>query len=130
MCKCSLTRLPQKQQQTHLNFTFSFPQTDAKAFQNVTTSQQYQFIADFTAAAITHERAVMGATHDDKARAWGRQEKYCQSIRCSNFYMDGLRKQEKILMLGAFAMTSDLDNSQGIAMGHWLREQSGVPSHM
>jgi hypothetical protein len=87
-------------------------------------------IADFTAVAITHERAVMGATHDDKARAWGRQEKYCQSIRCSNFYMDGLGKQEKILMLGAFAMMSDLENSQGDAMGHWLREQSGLPSHM
>jgi hypothetical protein len=31
-------------------------------------------------------------------------EKYCQSVGCSDFYMDGLRKQEKILMLKAFAM--------------------------
>jgi hypothetical protein len=60
-------------------------------------------MADFTAAAATRQRAVMGATHDDKARAWGRREKYCQSIRCSDFYMDGLQKQEKIIMLGAFA---------------------------
>jgi hypothetical protein len=61
-------------------------------------------MADFTAAATTCKRAVMGAAHNDKVRVWGRWEKYCQSIRCSNFYMDGLRKQEKILMLGTFAM--------------------------
>jgi hypothetical protein len=61
-------------------------------------------MADFTAAAATHERAVMGATHDNKTKAWGRWEKYCQSFGYSDFYMDGLGKQEKILMLGAVAM--------------------------
>ncbi len=44
------------------------------------------------------------AAHNNKARAWGRWEKYCRSIGCSNFYMDGLGTQEKILKLGAFAM--------------------------
>jgi hypothetical protein len=61
-------------------------------------------MADFTTAATMHERALTGATHNDKARAWGRWEKYCQSIGCSNFYMDGLGKQETILMLEAFVM--------------------------
>jgi hypothetical protein len=28
--------------------------------------------------------------------------KYCQSVGCSHFYMDGLSKQEKILILGVF----------------------------
>jgi hypothetical protein len=83
---------------------FSFPQTDAKAFQKFTATQQDQLMADFTAAVATHERAVTGATHNNRARAWGRWEIYCQSVGCSNFYMDGLSKQEKILMLRAFVM--------------------------
>jgi hypothetical protein len=49
-------------------------------------------MADSTTAVATHERAGMGATHNNKVRAWGRWEKYCQSIGCSNFYMDGLGK--------------------------------------
>jgi hypothetical protein len=56
-CQCSLTRLAQERQQTHLNLPFSFPETDAKVFQDITITQQDQLMADFTAAAITHERA-------------------------------------------------------------------------
>jgi hypothetical protein len=46
-----------------------------KHFKNITTTQQDQLMADFTAAAATREQAVMGATHNNKARAWGRWEK-------------------------------------------------------
>jgi hypothetical protein len=73
-------------------------------FKYITAIQQDHLIADFPAAATTCERTVMGVTHDNEARAWGRWEKYCQSNGCSNFYMDGLRKQDTILMLGVFAM--------------------------
>jgi hypothetical protein len=51
---------------------FLFPQTDAKAFQYITATQQDQLMADFTAAAATRERAITRATHNDKARSWGR----------------------------------------------------------
>jgi hypothetical protein len=103
-------------------FMFLLPQTDVKLFRNITATQQDQLTADFTAAVATRERAVTGATQDNKARAWGRLEKYCQSIGCSNFYMDRLGNQEKWL--------SNPDDSWGKAMGHWLREQSEVSSHM
>ncbi len=105
----------------------SLPQTDAKLFQIITTNQQDQLMAHFTAAAATCERAATGASHKDKARACGRWGKYCQSAGCSNFYMGGLGKQEKIWLL---PWLSDSDDSRGNAMGHWLREQSEVPSHM
>jgi hypothetical protein len=61
-------------------------------------------MADFTAAATTREGAVTGTTRNNKARAWGRWEKNWQSIGYSNFYIDGLGKQEKNLMPRAFAM--------------------------
>ncbi len=71
-CSHSLTRLAQEQQQNHLNFTFSFPQTDSKAFQNISATKQDQLMADFIVAVTTRERAVTGATHDDQARIQGR----------------------------------------------------------
>ncbi len=70
----------------------------------ITDSQQDQLMADLTAAAAAHERAIMGATHNDAAQAWGRWTKYCLSIGCNSFYLDGLSRQEQILILGAFGM--------------------------
>jgi hypothetical protein len=87
-------------------------------------------MADFTAAAATYERVVTGATHDDKAKAWGRWEKYCQSVGCSDFYMEGLGKQEKMLMFGAFAMAVRSGWFLGECYGNWLRKHSEVTFHI
>ena len=38
--------------------------------------------------------------------------------------------RRKFSCLGLLPWLSDPDDSQGNGMGHWLREQSGVPSHM
>jgi hypothetical protein len=61
-------------------------------------------MADFHAAATACKHAIVRATHDNRAQAWRRWEQYCKSVGCNYIYMDGLTRQEQILMLGAFAM--------------------------
>jgi hypothetical protein len=61
-------------------------------------------MADLAAAAAARERAITGATHNNAAQAWGRWTKYCLSIRCNNFYLVELGRQEQILILRAFGM--------------------------
>ncbi len=75
------------------------PKSDAQPFQNITSA-----LADLTAAAITHERGVTGGTHNGKTWAWSRWTKYCKSVRCTDFFMDQLTRNERIIMLWAFAM--------------------------
>jgi hypothetical protein len=103
-CRHSLLGLAPGQQRAHLITPYSFPTTDANAFQDISAAQQDQLLADFAAAALTRERAVTEGTHDDKSRAWARWEEYCLSIECQDIFMDSLNKQERILLLGAFAM--------------------------
>jgi hypothetical protein len=55
----------------------SFSQTNISTFCNITTPQQDQLLADFTAVALTCEQAVTGGTHNNQSRAWGKWEKYC-----------------------------------------------------
>jgi len=89
----SLSGLAPGQQRTHLNTPYSFPTTDANAFQDISNAQQDQHFADFAAAALTRERAVMGGTHDDESRAWDRWKEYCLSIGCQDIFIDSLSKQ-------------------------------------
>ncbi len=103
-CGCPLLRLALPQLRTHFNFTPSFPLADAQTFCYITDPQRDQLMADLAAAAAAHERAITGVTHDNAARAWGRWTKYCSSIRCDDFYLDGLGRQEQILILRAFGM--------------------------
>jgi hypothetical protein len=81
-----------------------FPQTDARAFQDISAPRQDQLMADLHAAAAARERAITGASQDNGAQAWRRWEQYCKSVGCDNFYLDRPTQQERILMLGAFAM--------------------------
>ena len=75
-------------------------------------------MADLTAAALAHERAVTGGTHDSEFRSWKRWEKYCASVGCTDLFMDRLSRQERILMLGAFGMA--------VREGRFSGERHGV----
>ena len=99
--RCSLLRLAPGRQRTHLNTPPSLPTTDADAFQDISAAQRDQRLADFAAAALTREQAVMGETQDKESRACARWEDYCPSIGCRDTFMDSLSKQERILLLGA-----------------------------
>jgi hypothetical protein len=87
-------------------------------------------MADFTAAATTRERAVTGATHDNKARPGGDGKHTASPLDAATFTWMDSDKSRKFSCSGLLPWLSDLDNFKGNAMGHWLREQSGVPSHM
>ncbi len=82
----------------------SFSNTDAQIFCNITISQTDQLMADLAAVAAAHKRAITGATHDNAAQAWRRWTKNCSSIGYDDFYLNGLGRQEQILILGAFGM--------------------------
>ncbi len=81
-----------------------FLQIDARAFWDIFAPQQDQLVADLHAAAATRERTITGASQDNGAQAWGRWEQYCKSVGCDYLFLDRLTQQERILMLGAFAM--------------------------
>ncbi len=51
----------------HLYFTLPFPKSDAQPFQNITSPQQDQLLADLTVAAITCEQGVTRGTHNGEA---------------------------------------------------------------
>ena len=50
------------------------------------------------------ERAVREGIHDNKSCAWTRWKEYCLSVGCQVIFMNSLSNQERILLLGAFAM--------------------------
>ena len=102
--RCSLLGLASQYQWTHLSPPSPFPPTDSNAFRDISPSQRDQLLADFTAAAITHERGVRGGTHNDESRSWWCWREYCLFVGCTDFYLDSLSKQGQILMLWAFAM--------------------------
>ena len=85
---CSLSGVAKDQEQTHPNSSLPFPKSDARPFQDITTPQRDQLLADITAAAIARERAVTGGTHDSEARAWRRWTEYCDSVGCKDLFMD------------------------------------------
>jgi hypothetical protein len=61
-------------------------------------------MADLLAAAVAREQAIMGASHNDRARAWERWRRYCKSIGCNDPFLDRFSQIERNLMFGAFAM--------------------------
>jgi len=89
-----------------------------------------QLLVDLLAAAAPHERAITGASHDNGARSWGRWQKWCKSVRCNDLYLNQFSQIEQNLLFGAFAMAVREGNSRSIALMHWLKAQSEVPSHM
>ena len=59
-------------------------------------------MADFTAAATTRERAVIGATHNNKARALGRWENIASPSDAATFTWMDLEIRRIILMLHGY----------------------------
>ncbi len=61
-------------------------------------------MADHIAAAAAHEQAITGASHDNRARAWERWRRYCESIGCKDPFFDRFSQIKQNLMFGAFTM--------------------------
>ena len=63
-------------------------------------------MADLAAAEVAREGAVTGKTHEDQARAWGRWEKWCDSVGLiDDVFLDDIdNKGQRIRLVGAFAM--------------------------
>ena len=98
-CRHTLLGLAPGQQRTHLNMLYPPPITDANAFQDISTFQQYHPFADFASTALTHQKGVTGLTHDDKSCTWARWEEYFLAARCQDIFTE-----ERILLLEAFVM--------------------------
>ena len=124
--QCSLLRLEPGRQRTHLNTPPSLPTTDDDAFQDISAAQRDQRLADFAAAALTREQAVMGGTRDKESHAWARWEDYCLSIGCQDMFMDSLSKQEQILLLGAFAMAVRSGRFSDLRFNTWYHFKCGA----
>jgi hypothetical protein len=67
-------------QKTHKNSPFTLPLTGSSSFQDCTPSQQDNLVADLAAATVAAEAGVGGGTHENDARLWSRNTKYCHSI--------------------------------------------------
>ncbi len=62
-------------------------------------------MANLAAATVAAEAGVGEGTHENNARAWSRYTKYCDSIGLDgNYFLDGMPRQHKIAIMGAFAM--------------------------
>jgi hypothetical protein len=62
-------------------------------------------MADLAAASAAVEAGVGGGTHENDSRAWSRYTTYCDSIGLDrNYFLDGLNRQQKIAIMGAFAV--------------------------
>ncbi len=99
-----ITRLAQNRLRTHLYPPFSLPFTASKSFRDCSAAQRNLLLADITSATLAREKAVTGGTHDDESRAWRRWSEYCASIGLHDTYMDDLNKQDRVIVVGAFAM--------------------------
>ncbi len=53
---------------------------NAKKNPYISTAQQDQLMADLSAVAASHERAITGATHNDGTQAWKWWHQYCKSV--------------------------------------------------
>ena len=60
--------------------------------------------ADLLAAATSHEQAIMGASHDDRACAWRQWQQWLELVGCAGHFLDSFSQVEWNLLLGAFAM--------------------------
>jgi hypothetical protein len=62
-------------------------------------------MADLASALAAHLTAVNRSTLKNKARVWGRYSKYCKSCGLdNNLFLDGMSRNKKIKIMGAFAM--------------------------
>ena len=106
------------------------PQPGTGSLQNSSTSQQNHLLGYITSAETSTEKAVTRATHADQARAWGRWNKWCTEVRLKcDIYLDSFNSDQKIRLLGAFAMALTREDFCQKLMKPWLRAQSKIPSH-
>jgi hypothetical protein len=62
-------------------------------------------MADLAAALAAHQTAVGGGTFENKARAWKWYTEYCNRVGLRhNPFLDGMSRQHKIKIMGAFAV--------------------------
>jgi hypothetical protein len=62
-------------------------------------------MADLAAALAAAEAGVGGKTHENDSRAWSQYISYRDSIGLtSNYFLDGLTRQQRIAIMGAFAV--------------------------
>ena len=75
-------------------------------------------MADLAAALAAAEAGVGGGTHENDSRAWSRYTTYCDSIGLdTNYFLDGLTRQQRIAIMGAFAVA--------VCQGRFLRPGDG-----
>jgi hypothetical protein len=78
-------------------------------------------VADLAAAKVAAEAGVGGGTHQNDARDWSRYTKYCDSISLTgNYFLDGIPRQHKITIMGAFAVA--------MREGRFSRPTDGPPA--
>ena len=124
-CGHTLLGLAPGQQRTHLNMLYPPPITDANAFQDISTFQQYHPFADFASTALTHQKGVTGLTHDDKSCTWARWEEYFLAARCQE---SSWKKESSCLK--HLSWLSGVGDSLIRNSTHWLKPQAEVSYQM
>jgi hypothetical protein len=62
-------------------------------------------VADLAAALAARQTAVRGGTLKNKAQAWKWYTEYCNRVGLGhNLFLDGMSRQHKIKIMGAFAV--------------------------
>ena len=127
--RCPLPGRRPNGRRTHQNSPFTLPLTGSSSFGDCTPSQQNNLVADLAAATVAAEAGVGGGTHENNARAWSCYTKYCNSIGLDgNYFLDGMPRQHRIAIMGAFAGLYVKGDFQDRVMVPWLKSQSKVPS--
>eukprot|EP00957_Ditylum_brightwellii_P055362 4195678-Ditylum_brightwellii.AAC.1 len=81
------------------------PLADSNSFQNSSTAQRNQLLADLAAAETICQDTAARKTHKDQAWVWGRWEQWCESVGLiENVFFEGFSRNQHIRLLGAFAM--------------------------
>ena len=89
--------------------TFSAPTATllsaSTALQNCSTAEQDYLVADLAAALAARQTAVGGGTLENKTWTWKWYTEYCNHIGLGhNPFLDGMSRQHKIEIMGAFAV--------------------------
>ncbi len=98
---------------------YPLPLSASTALQNCSSTQQDNLVADLASALAARETAVGQKTHENEARVWDQHTKWCEQCGLgNNLFLNGLSRQHKIEIMGAFAVA--------ICEG-WISRQSNDP---
>ena len=83
---------------------FSF--TGSLQIQDSSPAQQDCLVADLSASALAHERAVQGGAHANQDLSWQQLIKYCHSIGLdSDIFLNRFEREHQIKIIGAFSVS-------------------------